>query len=76
MEPIGGHDAAAIEVFAQTRAVLGEIRRVKALAKRPVKAVIERHSAPAFRHSGAGVNGSPGRPRIHVWRSEKSMSRS
>jgi valyl-tRNA synthetase len=46
VEPIGGHDAAAVEVFAQTRAVLGEIRRVKALEKRPVKAVIERAILP------------------------------
>ena len=46
VEPIAGHDAAAIEVFAQTRAVLGEIRRVKALEKRPVKAVIDRAILP------------------------------
>jgi valyl-tRNA synthetase len=46
VEPMGGYDASAIEVFAQTRAVLGEIRRVKALEKRPVKAVIERAVLP------------------------------
>jgi valyl-tRNA synthetase len=44
--PIGGHDAAAVQVFAQTRAALGEIRRIKALEKKPVKAVIERAVLP------------------------------
>jgi hypothetical protein len=33
-------------VFAQTSAALGEVRRVKALEKRPVKAVIERAVLP------------------------------
>jgi valyl-tRNA synthetase len=46
VESIGGRDAGAIEIFAQTRAALGEIRRIKALEKRPVKAVIERAVLP------------------------------
>jgi valyl-tRNA synthetase len=46
VEPIGGHDANAVHVFEQTRAALGEIRRIKALEKRPVKAVIERAVLP------------------------------
>jgi valyl-tRNA synthetase len=46
VEQIGGHDANAVQVFEQTRAALGEIRRIKALAKRPVKAVIERAVLP------------------------------
>jgi valyl-tRNA synthetase len=46
VQPIGGPDSAAIEVFAQTRAALGEIRRIKAMEKRPVKAVIERALLP------------------------------
>ena len=44
--PIGGSDAEAVQVFAQTRAALGEIRRIKALEKRPVKAVIDRAVLP------------------------------
>ncbi len=46
VEQIGGHDANAVQVFEQTRAALGEIRRIKALEKRPVKAVIERAVLP------------------------------
>ena len=46
VEPIGGHDANAVQVFEKTRAALGEIRRIKALEKRPVKAVIERAVLP------------------------------
>jgi valyl-tRNA synthetase len=46
VEPIGGHDANAVQVFEETRAALGEIRRIKALEKRPVKAVIERAVMP------------------------------
>jgi len=44
--PIGGADAAAVEVFAQTQAALAEVRRIRALAKKPVKAVIERAVLP------------------------------
>jgi valyl-tRNA synthetase len=44
--PIGGADAAAVEVFAQTQTALAEVRRIKALAKKPVKAVIERAVLP------------------------------
>jgi valyl-tRNA synthetase len=43
---IGGPDAEAVQVFAQTRAALGEIRRIKALEKKPVKAVIDRAVLP------------------------------
>ncbi len=46
VEPIGGRDANAVQVFEKTRAALGEIRRIKALEKRPVKAVIERAVLP------------------------------
>jgi valyl-tRNA synthetase len=46
VESIGGHDAQAVEIFEKTRAALGEIRRIKALEKRPVKAVIERAVLP------------------------------
>jgi valyl-tRNA synthetase len=44
--PIGGTDAAAVEIFAQTQAALAEVRRIKALAKKPGKAVIERAVLP------------------------------
>ena len=47
VEPIGGADAAAVTVFAQSQAALAEVRRIKALAKKPVKAVIERAVLPA-----------------------------
>ena len=46
VESIGGHDGNAVQVFEKTRAALGEIRRIKALEKRPVKAVIERAVLP------------------------------
>src|SRR5687767_2389936 len=45
--PIGGADAAAVTVFVQSQAALSEVRRIKALAKKPVKAVIERAVLPA-----------------------------
>jgi valyl-tRNA synthetase len=45
--PIGGADAAAVAVFVQSQAALSEVRRIKALAKKPVKAVIERAVLPA-----------------------------
>ena len=44
--PIGGADAAAVDVFLQSQLALADIRRVKALAKRPGKAVIERAVLP------------------------------
>jgi valyl-tRNA synthetase len=44
---IGGPDADACTVFAETQAALAEIRRIKALLKKPVKAVIERAVLPA-----------------------------
>jgi valyl-tRNA synthetase len=43
---IGGLDARSVEVAAQTERALGEVRRIKALQKRPVKAVIERAVLP------------------------------
>jgi valyl-tRNA synthetase len=43
---IGGEDADAVEVFAQTQAALAEVRRIKAVGKKPVKAVIERAVLP------------------------------
>ena len=46
VEPIGGADADAVRVFNETRAALSEIRRIKALEKKPVKAVIERAILP------------------------------
>jgi valyl-tRNA synthetase len=45
--PIQGADPRAVDVAASAQAALGEIRRVKALAKKPVKAVIERAVLPA-----------------------------
>jgi valyl-tRNA synthetase len=47
VEPIGGADADAVSVFTHSQAALAEVRRIKALAKRPVKAVIERAILPA-----------------------------
>jgi len=47
VEPIGGADVAAIAVFMQSQAALAEVRRIKAMAKKPVKAVIERAVLPA-----------------------------
>ncbi|MBI2189535.1 MAG: valine--tRNA ligase [Acidobacteria bacterium] len=46
LRPIGGADRAAVEVFTQTQAALAEVRRVRALAKKPVKAVIARAVLP------------------------------
>jgi valyl-tRNA synthetase len=45
--PIGGADAAAVNVFLQSQAALAEVRRIKALAKRPMKAAIERAVLPS-----------------------------
>ena len=47
VEPIGGADIPAMTVFAQSQAALAEVRRIKAMAKKPVKAVIERAVLPA-----------------------------
>jgi valyl-tRNA synthetase len=44
--PIGGADTAAVDVFAQTQAALAEVRRVKALAKKPARAVIDHAVLP------------------------------
>jgi valyl-tRNA synthetase len=44
--PIGADDATALDVYQQTQLALGEIRRIKALAKKPVKAVIEKAVLP------------------------------
>jgi valyl-tRNA synthetase len=46
LSAIGGADAGAATVFLQTQLALTEIRRIKALEKRPVKAVIERAVLP------------------------------
>ncbi|OFW05957.1 MAG: valine--tRNA ligase [Acidobacteria bacterium RIFCSPLOWO2_02_FULL_68_18] len=46
LAPAGGADPAAVEVFAQSQAALADVRRIKALAKKPVKAVIERAVLP------------------------------
>ncbi len=43
---IGGGDTEAVAVSVQTERALGEVRRIKALAKRPVKAVVERAVLP------------------------------
>jgi valyl-tRNA synthetase len=43
---IGGYDGDAVLVYTQTRAALGEVRRIKALEKKPVKAVIDRAVLP------------------------------
>jgi valyl-tRNA synthetase len=44
---IGGADPIAVNVFTQSQLALSEIRRVKALARKPVKAVIERAVLPS-----------------------------
>jgi valyl-tRNA synthetase len=46
LAPIGGADAVAVDVCAQAQAALAEVRRVRALAKKPGKAVIERAVLP------------------------------
>jgi valyl-tRNA synthetase len=46
VESIGGADAAAVTVFTQSQGALAEVRRIKALAKKPVKAVIDRAVLP------------------------------
>jgi valyl-tRNA synthetase len=51
VKEIGGDDPQAVNVIAQTQLALGEVRRIKALQKRPVKAVIE--SAVLPRHYAA-----------------------
>jgi valyl-tRNA synthetase len=43
---IGGEDAGAASVFTHTQLTLADVRRVKALEKKPVKAVIERAVLP------------------------------
>jgi valyl-tRNA synthetase len=44
--PIGGGDAAAVEVSLMTERALGEVRRIKALLKKPVKARVRRAVFP------------------------------
>jgi valyl-tRNA synthetase len=46
LAPIGGADTNAVGVSIQTERALGEVRRIKALAKKPVKAVVERAVLP------------------------------
>ncbi len=43
---IGGEDPVSVAVFEQAQLALAEVRKVKALAKRPAKAVIERVVLP------------------------------
>jgi valyl-tRNA synthetase len=45
--PIGGADAGAVHVFLQSQAALAEVRRIRALAKKPMKATIERAVLPS-----------------------------
>ena len=44
---IGGADPAAVTVFEQSQTALAEVRRIKALAKKPAKTVIDRAVLPA-----------------------------
>ena len=44
--PIGGEDTSGVTVFLRTQAALSEVRRIKALEKKPVKAVIEHAVLP------------------------------
>jgi valyl-tRNA synthetase len=46
VEAIGGEDEAAVRVFTQAQAALGEVRRIKAIGKKPVKAAIDRAVLP------------------------------
>ena len=46
VEPIGGARTDDVHVFVQSQLALAEVRRIKALAKKPVKAVIERAVLP------------------------------
>ena len=46
VEPIGGGNAAALNVFLQSQAAVAEVRRVRALAKKSGKATIERAVLP------------------------------
>jgi hypothetical protein len=43
---VGGVDHAGVEVFQQSQRALGEIRRIKGLGKKSIKAVIERAVLP------------------------------
>jgi valyl-tRNA synthetase len=47
LAPIGGADAAAVETSLQTERALGDVRRIKALQKRPARAPIRRAVLPA-----------------------------
>jgi valyl-tRNA synthetase len=55
VEPIGGRDEQSASVLAATQTALADVRRLKALEKRPVKAVISRavlpHALEALRPS-------------------------
>ena len=46
VESIGGDDGEAVSVYLQTQLALADVRRVKALEKKPVKAVIEQAVLP------------------------------
>jgi valyl-tRNA synthetase len=43
---LGGDDPASVSVYVQTQLALADVRRIKALEKKPVKAVIERAVLP------------------------------
>jgi len=47
VEPIGGDDDGAVVVFIRAQTALADVRREKAVQKRPVKSVIERAVLPA-----------------------------
>ena len=74
VEPIGGRDAERGHVFEQTRAALGEIRRIKALQKKPAKAVIDaRRAAAAFRVAARPPRRTSRRRRTSAtWHSDRS----
>jgi valyl-tRNA synthetase len=44
--PIEGEDPASVAIFERAQAALNDVRRIKAMEKRPVKAVIERAVLP------------------------------
>src|SRR5262249_50446982 len=46
LAPINGADVDAVVVSEQTERALGEVRRIKALLRKPVKAVVERALMP------------------------------
>lgn len=47
VSPIGGEDTGAVEIFSKTQLALADVRRIKALLKKPIKAAIERAVLPS-----------------------------